>query len=220
MSSLRFLDLDALEKQPLATEPFPYAIVPGFIAGAALEAVRREFPRISSVGSFPPDQFRLEANFRAFIDELEGPELCDVVGRKLGCDLAGHPTMITLRGRIKRSQGGIHKDSVSKLVTMLIYFNREWPYEGGRLRLLRSQDRWDDYVAEVPPVAGNMVLFQVCDRSWHGHLPEARERQAIQLNWVRDEGVRRRELRRHRFSARMKRLMSLVRLPQSGSDVE
>lgn len=211
--AFRFIDLAALERQPVHAEPFPHLVVPEFVRGAALEAVRREFPRIDAPGSFPPDRFRLGSDLQAFLDELESPELRDVVARKLSCDLVGRPTMITLRGRIKRTQGGIHKDSTSKLVTMLIYFNRDWSQEGGRLRLLRSQDRFDDYVAEIPPVAGNMVLFRVCDHSWHGHLPGEGERQAIQLNWVTDEEVRDRELRRHRLSARVKRLMSWVRRP-------
>lgn len=73
--------------------------------------------------------------------------------------------------------------------------------------MLRSRDRLDDYAAEVEPAAGNLVAFRVGSDSWHGHTSASGTRRAIQLNWVTDESVLRRELARHGFSARLKRLI-------------
>ncbi len=51
-----------------------------------------------------------------------------------------------------------------------------------------------------------MVAFRRSDNSFHGHHPHVGERRSIQLNWVTDARVVRRELGRHRWSARLKTL--------------
>ncbi len=86
--------------------------------------------------------------------------------------------------------------------------NDSWEHAGGRLRLLRSPNL-DDAVAEILPGAGTLVLFLNADNAWHGHTRYRGPRRAIQLNWVTEAGVVRREQARHRFSARLKRLNPL-----------
>ena len=73
--------------------------------------------------------------------------------------------------------------------------------------MLRSENNLDDIVLELPPVAGTLLAFKRSDNSWHGHKPFTGERRVIQLNWVTDEEVVRREQRRHRFSAMMKKIL-------------
>jgi hypothetical protein len=51
-----------------------------------------------------------------------------------------------------------------------------------------------------------MVAFRRSEHSFHGHHPHNGERRSLQLNWVTDEAVVRRELSRHRWSARLKAL--------------
>jgi Rps23 Pro-64 3,4-dihydroxylase Tpa1-like proline 4-hydroxylase len=110
-----------------------------------------------------------------------------------------------VRGQARAKDGRIHTDSVTKLVTVLLYLNRRWNGEGGRLRLLRSDSSLDDYCADVPPLAGTAVFFRCTKNAWHGHTPYVGERRALQLNWVTDESVVRHEERRHRLSARLKK---------------
>ena len=81
----------------------------------------------------------------------------------------------------------------------------------GRLRLLRRPDDLDDYAAEVPPLAGTMVAFRRSATSFHGHHAHVGARRSIQLNWVTNAGVVRRELGRHRWSARLKAINPLRR---------
>ena len=102
--------------------------------------------------------------------------------------------------------GRIHTDSPTKLITLLLYMNPVWHEPAGRLRLLRGADDLDDCVAEVPPLAGAMVAFRRSEVSFHGHYPHRGERRVLQLNWVSDESVVRRELGRHAWSARLKEL--------------
>lgn len=205
------LDYDAFSRTKLERDPFPYLFVPHFVRPEAFDTLEAEFPPVDRPGSFPPDEVPGGPRFAALLEELEGPGFRALVEEKFGLDLGGRPTMVTVRGRIALKNGDIHRDSETKLVTVLIYFNRRWEAPGGRLRILRSATDLEDSVAEIPPVAGNLVAFQVTENSWHGHHPAEGPRKAIQLNWVTDEGVVRRELRRHRLSARVKSLSGLFR---------
>jgi SM-20-related protein len=207
-ASSSFLDLARFAATPLATDPFPYLVVPGFLGRTALDAVAADFPRIDRPGSFPVSELEFGPRFRALLGELEGPAMRTACAAKFAIDLSDRPTMVTVRGRAQRKDGRIHADSKSKLITVLIYMNDTWEAPGGRLRLLRSRNNLADYVAEVPPDGGTLVAFKVTPHSWHGHESVEGPRRAIQLNWVTDDAVVRHEQARHRFSARIKRLFA------------
>ena len=202
-----FIDLALVERTPLEAEPFPHLIVPGFVPSAARAALSVDYPKIDRPGSFPVADLRFGPAFRAFLDEIEGPEMRAVFAQKFGMDLAGRPTMVTVRGQAQAKDGSIHTDSVTKLITVLVYMNEGWEAPGGRLRLLRSPDNLDDVVSEVPPAAGTLLAFKVTKNSWHGHAPASGPRRVVQLNWVESEAVVRRERLRHGLSARVKKLL-------------
>jgi SM-20-related protein len=200
------LDLERLGAAPLEHDPFDFVIVDDFIRPEQLPAILDDFPAIRRHGSFPlaaPDR---GGAFGRFAAELEGEPLRHAIEEKFAIDLGGRPTMITVRGHSDGKDGRIHTDSPTKLITMLLYMNRAWDDEGGRLRLLRRPDDLGDCVAEVPPLAGTMVAFRRSDTSFHGHFPHKGERRVVQLNWVVDAAVVRRELGRHGWSARLKAL--------------
>jgi SM-20-related protein len=208
---LRFLDLGAFRRTPLVTDPFPFLVVPGFVAQAGRAVLARDYPVISEPGSFPIADLDFGPAFAGFVAELEGPAVRAAFAEKFGVDLANRPTMITARGQARAADGRIHTDTPTKLITVLIYMNESWEAPGGRLRLLRSRDSLDDVIAEVPPAAGTLLAFRVTPHSWHGHTPVSGPRRVIQLNWVDNEAVVRRERLRHGLSARVKRLLSFVR---------
>jgi SM-20-related protein len=209
--SLGFLDLDAFRRTPLASEPFPYLVVPGFVPERARAALSADFPRITNPGSFPVADLTFGPAFASFLSELEGHAMRAAFAEKFALDLAERPTMITVRGAARASDGRIHTDTASKLITVLIYMNETWEAAGGRLRLLRSPDNLDDVIAEVPPAAGTLIAFRVTPHSWHGHAAVSGPRRVVQLNWVESEAVVRRERLRHGISARMKRLVGHFR---------
>jgi hypothetical protein len=199
------IDYERLRTARFVREPFDHFVVPEFLAPSALEPVLSGFPPIAKGGSFPVGELSCGPGFRSLLEELQGPELRAAVEQKFGIDLQGKPTMVTVRGRARAKDGRIHTDSKTKIVTVLLYLNPGWKDEGGRLRLLRSSSSLDDYFAEIPPEAGTAVFFRCTDNAWHGHTPYVGERRAIQLNWVTDESVVRREQHRHRLSARLKK---------------
>lgn len=199
------IDYDRLRDTPLVRAPFEHLVVSAFLAAPALDAVISGFPEIEKGGSFPESELSFGPAFASLLAELRGPELREAVAEKFAIDLEGKPTMVTVRGQARAKDGRIHTDTVTKIVTVLLYLNPGWKDEGGRLRLLRSSSSLDDYFAEIPPEAGTAVFFRCTDNAWHGHTPYVGERRAIQLNWVTDESVVRHEERRHRFSARLKK---------------
>lgn len=203
----RFIDLALFERAKLETDPFPYVLLPGFVPESARAALGADYPKIDRGGSFPAADLRYGAAFVDFLAEIEGPAMRAAFAQKFSVDLAGKPTMVTVRGQATARDGNIHTDTPSKLITVLIYMNEAWEAKGGRLRLLRSKHDLEDMVAEVPPAAGTLLAFRVTKHSWHGHKPADGPRRVVQLNWVESEAVVRRERLRHGLSARMKRLL-------------
>jgi hypothetical protein len=140
------------------------------------------------------------------MDEIQGPAMAAAVGTKLDMELGASPTMVTVRGQSRAADGKIHTDSRTKLVTALIYMNDSWESPQGRLRLVRSETDLNDVIAEVPPEQGTLLVFRNEPNAWHGFEPFSGPRRVIQLNWVTDASVVRREQARHRLSAFFKRL--------------
>ena len=204
--SQNLLDLDRLRAAPLNREPFDFVLVDDFVRPEYIAPLLADFPAIRRHGSFPLAALTCGPVFSRLAAELEGEGLRQAIAQKFAIDLAGRPTMITLRGKGDGKDGRIHTDTATKLITVLLYMNPEWDSGEGRLRLLRGPDDLEDFVAEIPPTAGTMVAFRRSENSFHGHQPHIGERRSIQLNWVTDERVVRRELGRHRWSARLKAL--------------
>ncbi len=200
------IDLDAFEAAHVAREPFAYVMVPRFVKPDAMPAINADYPLVSHPGSFPLPTLTYGPAFAAFMDAIQGPAFTALVEQKLGVDLSGRPTMVTARGVSAARDGQIHTDSRTKLITVLIYMNNAWEAQNGRLRLLRGPDNLEDVIAEVPPDEGTMLIFKNEPHAWHGFHAFEGPRRVIQLNWVTDMGVVRREQFRHRVSAFFKRL--------------
>jgi SM-20-related protein len=199
---LTLLDLDRLRVTPLCRDPFDFVVVEDFVRRDELGRLLGDFPDIPGHGSYPVESLTCGPNFSRLIAALTGPALRGAVEEKFGLDLEGRPTMVTVRGRSDGKDGRIHTDSATKIVTLLLYLNPDWYPPEGRLRVLRGPDDIDDFVREVAPLAGTMLAFRRSARSFHGHRPYRGERRLVQLNWVTEPAVVRRELNRHRWSAR------------------
>lgn len=206
-----YLDTAALEAAQVDQKPFPHLLVTNFIARENVARIAEDFPHLPGAGAFPPRALRVKGHFASLIDELCAPWLRQAVEDKFKIDLAGHPLVWTARGFVRERDGAVHTDSLSKLVTLLLYLNEGWTAAGGRLRLLRSRDSLDDPDVEIAPEGGTLLVFRRSDHSWHGHLPYAGQRRAIQLNFMQDAKVARREQMRHLLSARAKQCAVLLR---------
>jgi SM-20-related protein len=204
-SAVSMLNLDKLAKAEFHREPFEYVLVDDFLRDDCKSAIVADFPAIERHGSFPLSTLQYGPAFAQLAAELFSKEFARVIGEKFSLELAQYPTMLTVRGWCDASDGQIHTDSTNKLITVLLYLNPEWNSDGGRLRLLRSK-KLEDYVAEVAPTMGSLIVFRRSERSWHGHKPFQGKRMSLQFNWVNSSGYMRRERMRHRVSSLLKRL--------------
>ncbi len=200
------LDLDKFHAAPLARTPFDYLILSDFIRPEWKNRLLDAYPRIRRGGSFPLSTTDFGEDFALLIRALDGPEFRQAVEGKFSIDLEGRPTMFTVRGRCRATDGKIHTDTESKIITVLLYMNPEWASQGGRLRILNSATDIDDMAAEVPPTFGTLLVFRRCDYSYHGHLPFEGDRKVIQMNWVTHQRFVDREITKHRWSAFFKKL--------------
>ena len=203
------LNFDALHSIPVAVDPFPHLVVPHFVPPAALQAVLADLPALGKRGSFPPASLRLGPHAQALVAAMEGQRLRAAIAERFALDLADAPTMLTLRGWTNLRDGDIHCDSRAKRVTALLYLNpdsADWAQHDGCLRLLRGPANVDDYVVEVPPVNGTLLVFPNSAIAWHGHKRFTGRRYTAQLNYMTTDSKARSELFRHRVSAVWKRL--------------
>ncbi len=203
---MAYLDIAALEKTPLKRDPYDYLVVPDFVLAERFPAVVGDYPAVPGPGSHPLSVVEIGGHFESLIDELDGAEFRRAIETKFDIDLSDRPTMFTVRGECRATDGKIHTDSTTKLITVLLYMNEKWDKDGGRLRILKSGTDLNDYVDEVPPHGGTLLVFRRSENSWHGHEPFDGPRRAVQMNWVTDQSVVAREQGRHRLSSTIKKL--------------
>lgn len=203
------LDLEAFEATPLQTDPCEFLVVPGAIRPEALTALAADYPPIEDAGTYPIEALTYGPAFEELWKEVQGPDFRRAMERKFGVDLTDHPIMATVRERCQASDGAIHTDSKTKVITVLFYFNESWPHAGGRLRILRSGSDLEDYAAEIPPLAGTLLAFRRSETSFHGHHPFEGRRRMMQLHWVDPKRIARNERKRRTLRWRLKKALRL-----------
>lgn len=206
---MSYLDIGKFTATEAQRAPFEFLTVPAFVSGDKLAAVNQDFPKLEKAGNFPIEELAYGPSFAAFIEELRGPEFRTMVERKFDIRLEGLEARITIRGYADPTDGEIHTDIRSKVLTGLIYLNESWESSGGRLRLLRNAHDFEDYIAEVPPIGGTLLMFKRAENSWHGHKPFSGVRRTIQINWI-DPGKDKSLHGDGRWSRRIRRAWSRI----------
>jgi hypothetical protein len=184
-------------------EPFPFLVAHDQLPRESQTELERDFPRYAGAGFFPYDPADCGPSVNRLIETLLAPEFANAIGHRVGVPrLAGYPTLITLCRALNRRHGTVHTDSMSKVVTALLYFQDRWDAgSAGSLRFLRDPKDIDSLVVpELLPLYGNLAAFRRCENSWHGHLPYEGERRVIQVAWLTSEEEKLRKTRRGRLS--------------------
>jgi SM-20-related protein len=211
-------NLAALEGAAAATQPYPHVVVPGLLAADDVCRAIDDFPRLDMAGLFLAEATQYGPFFGRVLEEMQSAAMRAILGRKLGIDLTGRPTLATLRSCCQAKDGRIHADSKFKLATILLYLNEPWAPQSGRLRILRSPTNLEDFAAEVPPEGGLMVGFKVQKDSWHGHRPFVGQRRYLMINYCQDQALRDSEAARHRMTGRVKKFKRLFGLGRIAVD--
>ena len=202
------LNIGKLQAARIETAPYMFTIVPGFLSPDSVRRINATYPKIEKGGSYPIESLDASMAIKEVIDELDGPEFEAVIAERFGVALDGRPKMYSLRGYTRAKDGQIHTDSKDKIITVLLYLNDTWQQAGGRLRILKNGQDVDDFVAEVPPDNGTLLVFKRSDSSWHGHHPFEGQRRSLQMNWMTSEGSKGFHAIRHKLSAAVKKVMA------------
>ena len=203
------LNIAKLKAARIEAEPYAYTIIPGFLSPDTVARINTTYPKIEKGGSYPIESLEADMAIKEVIEELDGPEFESVIAERFGVDLVGRPKMYSLRGYTRAKDGQIHTDSKDKIITVLLYLNENWQQPGGRLRILKNGSNVDDYVAEVPPDNGTLLVFKRSENSWHGHHPFDGQRRSLQMNWMTSEGSKGFHAIRHKISAAVKKVMTV-----------
>ena len=203
---MRHLNIAKLKATSIVRDPYMFMVVPGFLSADSLQRINETYPDIEKGGSYPLDGLNTDMVIRQVIEELDGPEFQAAVAEKFDVDLADKPKMYSLRGYTRARDGRIHTDSKDKIITVLLYLNENWAHDGGKLRVLRSGTDVDDFVTEVAPDNGTLLIFRRSDNSWHGHHPFEGQRRSLQMNWMTSEGSKGFHRIRHKLSAAVKKM--------------
>jgi len=201
-----FLNEEKLNLAKVKKEFFPYFHVENALSQEldSLDLIN-DFPDIESGGSFPSDDLE-EGFIKQLVQELEGNEFKSILENKLDIDLQETEVITTLRGYSRERDGKIHTDSQSKVLTVLLYLNKDWKNRIGNLRLLKENNNLEDYIQEISSEYGNLVAFKVTDNCWHGFIPFEGKRLSIQLNYIYPESLISHKFR-HKFSSALKKLL-------------
>ncbi|MCP8937125.1 2OG-Fe(II) oxygenase [Alsobacter sp. SYSU M60028] len=207
--TLSILNPDAIRESQFSKEPYPHFLGSGFIREDKIDDLRRDYPPIKKAGYLTVDDIELAGSFKQLIDEMESPDLTEVLSKRFGMDLHRFPRLTTVRRLSQGNDGRIHTDGPSKVMTLLVYMNDSWDAsEDGRLRVLYDGTHFEPYACEVPPTMGTVFGFLRGENSWHGHKPFTGERRVVQTAWVTDAEELERKKRRNSFSKLLKRIFS------------
>lgn len=183
------IDLAAIERQPLRTEPFEWAVVSGVFSPRDARALASTYPHddFKTVQGYESDRGwsyesralvhlgardvagrdGLSEPWRQLADDLLSPGYRAAMSRLTGRDLTSAPMEAYVCHFGPGAWQGPHRDLPEKIVTQVFYFNRTWNGEdGGCLRILRSRDV-SDVAQEILPVAGDCAVLVRSENSWH-----------------------------------------------------
>ena len=204
---MRMLDIARLDAAPLGSDPCVHVHVPGFVRADALKEINRDYPDIRERGNFPPEELSYGPAFAELLEELSSRDLKAAFERKFSLDLSENPLQLTARKYVDETDSGLHNDSRTKVVTVLIYFNETWQHAGGKLRLTRNEHDFANYTVECEPKEGNLLAFVRSATSFHGYLPCSAERRSIQMYWVKPKREQRDLGRAGSFVKKLKRFL-------------
>ncbi len=192
------------------SEPFPFLVAHNLVSEDQKQELVRDFPTMKGAGYLPYEETLCGPSINSVIEELVAPEFADQLGNVLGIErLSQFPTYVSISKTLNKRHGRIHTDGKSKVATMLLYLNDEWPDRAsGCLRFLNQLDDINDTVVpEIVPDYGTLVAFKRAENSFHGHLPFEGERRAIQIAWLVSAEDKLRKSRRGKLSHKLKALL-------------
>jgi hypothetical protein len=189
-----------------AAEPFPHAVIDGFLPGAVLDAVLSEFPAPDQISWWAFDNPR-ERKLGTVEDHVMGTATRQVLAQLNSATMIDFLQALTGIGGLVPDPhfygGGLHqieRDGFLKVhadfnlhpttrlerrLNLLLYLNKDWPPAyGGALELWNEE--MTAPVQSIEPKFNRCVIFTTSERSYHGHpdplrCPEGVTRKSMAL---------------------------------------
>ncbi|MFL2701486.1 MAG: 2OG-Fe(II) oxygenase [Gammaproteobacteria bacterium] len=201
---MQLINSDKLSQAKVEKESFPFFYVDNiFLDHINTEQIINDFPDISDGGSFHLTSIHSGDSINQLIEELESEEFKKILENKFSVNLDETKVVTTLRGYSRKKDGKIHTDSKTKILTVLLYLNKNWSDDKGNLRLLKGNSNLEDYIKEIPCTFGSLVAFKVTDKCWHGFKSYEGKRLSVQLNYIYPDAITSHNLR-HKISSGLK----------------
>ena len=201
---MHLINSNKLSKATVNKEFFPFFHVENiFLDNIDNQLVIDDFPEITDGGSFHISSVSSGQLIDKLVKELESDEFKKILETKFNVNLNEAKVVTTLRGYSRKKDGKIHTDSKTKILTVLLYLNKNWQDSNGNLRLLKRNNDLEDYIKEISCSFGSLVAFKVTNKCWHGFKPYEGKRLSIQLNYIYPEALKSHNLR-HRLSSGLK----------------
>src|SRR5580693_9214782 len=108
------IDFGKLRAAPLNEHPFRYLIGHNIIKPEWEDRLISDFPRLDKGGSFSLSTVKVGSDFRSLIEEMSSQEFREFVEETFSVSLSDRPTMFTVRGHCRLTDGKIHTDTESK----------------------------------------------------------------------------------------------------------
>jgi hypothetical protein len=126
----------------LRYDPYDYAFAEQAIFSRFKEEILAAAPKIPHRGSYGLPNLKYGPAFVTVVKDLLSPRFKRLMEEKFDTDLSKNPAVILMMGNTTGhyNEGYAHPDSKHKVITVILGFSREWPYECGRLRVLRGAD--------------------------------------------------------------------------------
>jgi SM-20-related protein len=209
------LDLTAIARSTLRSEPYAWAEIDGLFSPKGATALAESYPRDhfkTLSGHDGEKQFLYEARAligmgattaahgnelgKAWLElahDLLSPEYRTAMSLLTCHDLTAAPVEVNVFHYGPGSSLGPHLDLPVKLATHVLYFNKTWnPVDGGCLSILCSKDP-DDVAAQILPLVGNSSVLVRSDRSWHAVQPVVpggrKSRRSVTVTFYRTSAV-------------------------------
>ena len=199
------LNFELIKKAEINSEFYHFFTVQdAFLNKQDHKKIATDFPKINKGGSFPSDSVSYGQSIQSLLDSLEGDQMRNILENKFQVDLQDKPVVSTFRGYSRMKDGKIHSDSKTKIITVLLYLNKNWDKGSGLLRMLREENNIDNYITEIPASMGSMVAFKVTNNCWHGFIPYEGKRCSIQLNYLYKDALSQHKIR-HKLSSFFKK---------------
>jgi hypothetical protein len=187
--SAHVLDVERIRRHTLETDPFRWAAITDLFQPDDAERLAASYPRdhFKLVSAFDGEkeyeyharaligmgasvvayQDELSDSWRSLALDLLSPEYRAAMTSLTGYDLQDAPMEVNVFHYGPGGTLGPHRDLPEKLVTHVLYFNREWnSADGGCLDILRSAAS-SDVAARIPPLVGRSAIIVRSERSWH-----------------------------------------------------